>query len=128
VGIIAQPALPGPFFLGSAGIDDQLREIRLRYGPSRLPGAYLLTHRPLPGEERDTSLLVTALCNFVVVSAGRPRTHDLAVVVLRAVEAAPREPAEARLCGAPVPGVRVRVAGCEGLEIPYLEIPYRGSR
>jgi hypothetical protein len=41
------------------------------------------------------------------------------VEALRAVEAAPREPAEVSLCGTPTLGVRVGVAAYAALEIPY---------
>jgi hypothetical protein len=85
----------------------------------------MLTNLPLPGEERDTSVLVTAVHNFVAAHAREPHGRtpdgrpDVIVEALHAVEAAPREPAEVWLCGTPMPGVRVVVGAYEALEIPY---------
>ncbi|WP_127355020.1 hypothetical protein [Actinacidiphila soli] len=44
VGIIAQPSPPRPPLIGTEGIGDRLREIRLCY--ARLPHAYMLTNLP----------------------------------------------------------------------------------
>ncbi|MCW7947025.1 hypothetical protein AAW14_34995 [Streptomyces hygroscopicus] len=126
VGIIAEPSLPGPFLVGTEGIGTRLREVTVDYGPTRLPIASVLTSRPLPGEERDTLALVTALHNFVAAHDRDPsdpgsedQHHDRIVRALRAVEAASSEPATARFRDVVRPCVRVRVGAFEALDIPY---------
>jgi hypothetical protein len=132
VGIIAQPELVGPMFSGSLGRGDQLRELWLHYGPSKPPQAFVVTNVPLPGEGPATGVLVTALLNFLARrhearhAEVRRRMPDaerepMLLETQRLVEQAPREQAEVWLCGTRTPCVRVRVDGCEALEIPYLD-------
>ncbi|HEX3786727.1 MAG TPA: hypothetical protein VHW44_02600 [Pseudonocardiaceae bacterium] len=141
VGIIARPELVGPVFSGSLGRGEDLRELWLQYGSSKPPQAFVVTNVPLPGERPATGVLVTALLNFLArrtearYADGRRRMPDaereaMLLETQRLVEQAPREQAEVWLGGTRVPGVRVRVDGCEALEIPYLDgcIVYCGPR
>lgn len=132
VGIIAQPELVGPMVSGTLGRGDQLRELWLHYGTSKPPQAFVVTNVPLPGERQATEVLVIALLNFLArryearYADGRRRMPDvereaMVLEAQRLVEQAPREQAEVWLCGTRTPCVRVRVDGCEALEIPYLD-------
>jgi hypothetical protein len=125
VGILARPELAGPVFIGSTGVGENLDELRLRYGPAKLPQAFVVTNVPLPGEQPASGVLVTVLHNFLARhrEAGLPRTERVVISreTLAQAEQASREPAEVWLGETRTPGVRVRVDEFEAVEIPHLE-------
>jgi hypothetical protein len=125
VGVLARPELAGPVFIGSTGVGENLDELRLRYGPAKLPQALVITNVPLPGGVQAGGVLVTALHNFLAghYEARVPRTERDAVSLetLALAERAPREQTEVWLGETRRPGVLVRVDGFEALEVPYLE-------
>jgi hypothetical protein len=120
VGVIAHPVLPWPMVDGTDGRPGRLTGIRLRYGPNHQTDALVLTDCPLPGIEPYAFLLANGLHNFVarhLRARGGDREPDRDIRLL--IDAAPREAVDVVLDGAAVAGVRVRVEGCEGIEIPY---------
>lgn len=119
VGIVAHPVLPWPMLVGTEGREGRLTGIRLRYGARARLDALMLTHSPLAGREPYAFLLTNGLRNFVATHLrDQGIVHEPGRVDVL-LETAPRQPVEVMLDGEPVTAVRIRVEGCEAIEIPY---------